>query len=67
MSQKEGLIAIANDAYHKGNFTSLKTTCISYDALYLTARDRVNGRVPRRDSRPSNMKLTELEEATLVE
>jgi hypothetical protein len=67
MSQKEGLIALAFDSYHKGHFTSLKAACIFYDTLYSTARDRVNRRVPRRDSRPSNMKLTELEEVTLVE
>lgn len=67
MSQKEGRIALAIEAFQQGHFTSLKAACTSYDVPYSTVRDRVNGRVSRRDSRPSNMKLTQLEESMLIE
>jgi len=65
--QKEGRIALAIQAFRQGQFNSLKAACISYDVLYSTTRDRVKGRVPRRDLQPKNRKLTELEESTLIQ
>ena len=65
--QKEGRIALAIQAFYDGYFNSLKAACIAYDTPYSTVRDRVRGRVPRRDLRSVNKKLTDTEEATLVQ
>ena len=67
MSQNEGRVALAIQAYQRGQFTSLKAACTSYDAPYSTARDRVKGCAPRHDFRPTNRKLIDLEESTLIQ
>ena len=67
LSQKEGRITLAIQAFKQGYFSSLKAACIAYDAPYLTVRDRVYRRVPRPDSRPKNLKLTPIEESTLIQ
>ena len=66
-SQKEGRIALAIQAFKRGQFKSLKAATESYDVPYSTVRDRVNGYPSRRDSRPTNRKLTDTEESTLVQ
>ena len=65
MSQKEGRIALAIQAYQNSQFADLKETCSSYDVPYSTVRDRVKGRVLRSNSQPKNKKLTNFEELTL--
>jgi hypothetical protein len=66
-SQKEGRIALAIQAFERGQFKSLKAATKSYDVSYSTVWDRVNGRPSRRDSEPRNRKLTTTEESTLVQ
>ena len=66
-SQNEGRIALAIQAFQQGHFSNLKAACTTYGAPYSTVRDRVSGRVPRRDSTPTNRKLTTTEESTLVQ
>src|SRR5450432_2699984 len=66
-SQKEGRIALAIQAFKRGQFKSLKASTESYDVPYSTVYNRVNGRPSRRDSEPRNRKLTTTEESTLVQ
>ena len=66
-SQKEGRIALAIQAFERGQFKSLKATTKSYDVSYSTIQDRVNGRSSRHDSEPRNQKLTTTKESTLVQ
>ena len=66
MSHNEGRIALALQAYQQGHFSNLKAACTSYDAPYSTTRDRADGAVPRRDFKPRNKKLTDLEESILI-
>ena len=66
-SQKEGRIALAIQAFERGQFKSLRAATKSYDVSYSTVWDRVNGRSSRRDSEPRNQKLTTTEESTLVQ
>ena len=67
LSQKEGRIALAIQAFKQGYFSSLKAAYIAYNAPYLIIRDRVYRCVPRPDSRPKNLKLTPIEELTLIQ
>ena len=66
-SQKEGRIALAIQAFERGQFKSLRAATKSYDVSYSTVWDRVNGRSSRRDSEPRNQKLTTTKESTLVQ
>ncbi len=66
-SQNEGRIALAIQAFKRGQFKSLRAATTSYDVPYSTVYDRVNGRPSRRDSQPANRKLTDTEESTLVQ
>lgn len=65
--QQEGRIALAMDAIQKGHFTSARAAAKSYDVLPSTLQNRINGRPAQRDSRPTNRKLTDTEESTLVQ
>jgi hypothetical protein len=65
--QKEGRITLAIQAFQQGHFSNLKEACNMYDAPYSTTRDRVDGRVSQADLRPTNRKLTDTEESTLVQ
>ena len=67
MAQNEGLIVLAIDAFHKGHFSTLRAACTSYGAPYSTVRDRVEGAIPRRDFKPKNKKLADLEKAAIVQ
>ena len=53
-SQKEGRIALAIQAFERGQFKSLKAATKSYDVSYSTVCDRVNRRSSRRDLEPRN-------------
>ena len=66
-SQKEGRIALAIQAFERGQFKSLRAATKSYDVSYSTIWDRVNGRSSRHDSEPRNQKLTTTKESTLVQ
>jgi Tc5 transposase DNA-binding domain len=65
MAENEGRIALAIQAYQRGQFLYFKTACNAYNAPYTTACKRVAGVPARRDSPPKSRKLTDLEEQTL--
>src|SRR5450432_3698431 len=65
--QKEGRIELALKALKEGYFTSLLAAAKAYDVPESSLRSRKKGTVPRRDSRPSNCKLTATDESTLVQ
>jgi len=65
--QQEGRIALAMDALKKGHFTSVRGAAESYDIVNSTLLRRVHGRPAQRNSRPTNCKLTDIEESTLVQ
>ena len=64
--QQEGRIALAMDALKQGHFTSVRGAAKSYGIVYSTLQRRVHGKLARCDSRPTNRKLTDIEESTLV-
>ena len=65
--QQEGRIVLAIDALNKGSFTSIREAARSYDIPKSTLYDRIRERPTRRDARPTNCKLTTIEELTLVQ
>src|SRR5450432_3193535 len=65
--QQEGRIVLAIDALQKGSFTSIREAARSYDIPKSTLCDRIRERPTRRDARPTNCKLTTIEELTLVQ
>jgi helix-turn-helix, Psq domain len=67
LSQKEGRIVLAIQAFKRGQFKSLRAATKLYDVPYSTVRDCVNGHSSRCDSEPRNRKLTTIEESTLVQ
>ncbi|RKF73990.1 hypothetical protein GcM1_241027, partial [Golovinomyces cichoracearum] len=48
MSQNEGRIALAIQAFRLDQFKHLKTACTAFNAPYTTARRRVEGAPERR-------------------
>jgi hypothetical protein len=67
LAQKEGRIALAVQAFKKGQFSSLRATAKMYDIPEPTLRRRVKGIDARRDSIPINRKLNNTEESALIE
>ena len=67
LAQKEGRIVLAVQAFKLGHFRSLRATARAYDVPESTLRSRIKGVMTRRDTRPASSKLTQTEEATLVE
>jgi helix-turn-helix, Psq domain len=65
--QREGRIALAIEALKQGSFTSLLSAAKSYDVPYTTLYHRVRQCPAQRDTRPTNCKLTAMEELTLVQ
>ena len=65
--QQEGRIALAMDALKQGHFTGVRGATKAYDVVRSTLRNRINGCPARRDSVPTNRKLTTTEESTLVQ
>ena len=65
LAQKEGRVALATQAFQKGQFQSLRAAAKSYDVPLTTLHKRVHGVVARRDLRPPNSKLTLNEESCL--
>lgn len=60
-------MTLALQAYKDGYFTSIRGAANAYDLPESTLRSRVNGCPSRRDSRSANLKLTVIEETTLVQ
>jgi hypothetical protein len=65
LAQNEGQIALAIQAFQKGQFRSLKAATDTYNVPYSTAYDRMQGRVSRRDLQSVSLKLTQNEESSL--
>src|ERR1700722_18849807 len=65
MSQNEGRILLAIQAFQKGQFRSLKAATDQYDVPYSTTYTRLKGTVARRDVRSPQLKLTQNEESSL--
>jgi helix-turn-helix, Psq domain len=66
LMQREGRIALAMDALKRGHFASVRDAAKSYDLVYTTLQRHVNGRLTQYNSRPTNCKLIDIEESTLV-
>ena len=67
LAQKEGRMALAVQAFKRGQFSSLYAAAHTYDVPESTLRRRVKGTNARCDSIPVNRKLTTTEESTLIE
>jgi hypothetical protein len=65
-SYTEGRIELAIQAFKKGQFQSLQAAALTYDAPITTVRHRARGIRSRRDSQPSNRKLSSTGE-TLIQ
>jgi hypothetical protein len=65
LPQNEGRIALAIQAYEKGQFRSLRAATTAYNVAYSTTYDRVKGRAPRQETRSTQHKLTQHEEKSL--
>jgi hypothetical protein len=66
-SYTEGRIELAIRAFKKGQFQDLQAAALTYDAPITTVRRRARGIRSRRDSQPSNRKLSSTEEETLIQ
>ncbi|OBT71007.1 hypothetical protein VF21_10037 [Pseudogymnoascus sp. 05NY08] len=64
--RKEGRMTLALQAYKDGHFTSIRGAANAYDIPESTLQSRVKGCPAQRDLRPTNTKLIDLEELTLV-
>ena len=67
LMQREGRIALAMDALKHGHFTSVRDAAKSYDLVHTTLQRRVNRQLAQCNSQPTNCKLTDIEESTLVQ
>jgi len=66
MTNTEGRVILAIQAYNKAQSRNLRAAARTYKALYSTVRRRVSEVLSRRDSTPINRKLTFVEEAILI-
>jgi hypothetical protein len=67
MSQTEGRIALALQAYQQGQFSSLRAAARTYDVPHSTLSTRYHGITSHSNSRSPNYKLTQTEETALIE
>jgi hypothetical protein len=67
MAQTEGRIILALQAYNQGQFSSLRAAARSYDISHRTLTRRYNRTLSRADFVSLHLKLTQTEEATLVQ
>ncbi len=65
-TETEGRIALEIEALKQGYFTSFRSAAKAYDVPRSTLQTRVKKTPARRDSKPTNRKLTDTEESTLV-
>ena len=66
MSQTEGRITLALQAYQQGQFSSLRAAARVYDVLHTTLTRRYKGTALRSNSRSPYYKLTQTEETVLI-
>lgn len=67
LASKEGRMALANNSYKSGYFTSVREAAITYDIPKSTFQTRLQGRPSRQEYRSVNCKLTDTEESVLVD
>jgi hypothetical protein len=67
MANTEGRIVLALNAYQKNQFPSLRAAARAYNVPPTTLTRRSKGTPFRPNSRPTNLKLTQTEETTLVQ
>ena len=67
MDQKEGRLLLALQAYHNGQFSSLRAAARSYDVSHITLTRRNHGTPSRSDFTSPNRKLTQTEESALIQ
>ena len=67
MAQNEGRIVLALQAYQLGQFSSLRAAARSYEVSHITLTRRHQGTPSRADFVSPHLKLTQTEEATLVQ
>ena len=67
MTNTEGRVVLAIQAYNKAQSRNLRAAARTYEATYSTVRRCISGVPSRRDSTPTNRKLTSVEEATLTQ
>ena len=67
MSQTEGRIALALQAYQQGQFSSIRAAARAYGVPHTTLTRRLKGTTSRSDFTHPNRKLTQTEETALVE
>ena len=67
MAQNEGRILLALQAYQRGQFSSLWAAVHTYGVSYITLTRRSKGTPARADFVSPQLKLTQTEEATLVQ
>ena len=66
MSQIEGRIALALQAYQQGQISSLRAAARAYDVSYTSLYRRNQGTTSRSASISPNLKLTQTEESALI-
>jgi hypothetical protein len=62
---KEALVALAIEAFEKGQKKSLRATAITFGAPIHLTRNRYNSRKPRALQTPNGRKLTDTEEIAI--
>jgi Tc5 transposase DNA-binding domain/helix-turn-helix, Psq domain len=67
MSNTEGRIVLALQAYRQNQISSLRAAARTYDVPYMTLYRRNQGTPSRSDFTSPNLKLTQTKEAALVE
>jgi hypothetical protein len=67
MSQNEGRITLALQAYQQGQFSSLRAAARAYVVPHTTLTRRKHGTTSRANSTSPNLKLTQTEETALIE
>jgi hypothetical protein len=66
LASKEGRMALAINSYKSGDFTSIREAAVTYDIPRSTLQARLHGRVSQQEIRSTNLKLTDMEELTLI-
>jgi hypothetical protein len=67
LSNQEGRILLAIEAFQLGHIKSIRAAVVSYDITYATLYNRINGIPSRRNSTPNSQKLTPKEELALIQ
>ena len=66
MASNEGRIVLPLNAYQQGHFSSLRAAARAYNIPHITLTRQYKGTPSRADSTSPHLKLTQIEETTLV-